>query len=446
MELFPETFAIGPVFEGVAGVMKGITDKCHVEIVIEIGPGVPAITSDLVKFKQIVYNLLSNAAKFSPPGEKVTIRAARVGASTSPLGVDSLRVEIIDRGIGISRSDQEIIFDEFRQADGGSTRQYGGTGLGLALVRRFLEMQRGRIELESRVGQGSTFRFHLPIEWSVPAVGPSPPPEPTPREPAPIEPRRKGRILVVEDDPIAFYTLQAELEAEGFVTIRARHGEEGLRLVSENPPDLIVLDLILPGLDGWEVLKALKASPESREIPVVIVSMVENRELGLALGADDFFVKPVPREALLHRIAELTPGRRGGLGPVPKVLLIDDDPNVHELIAEELDGSEWQLVSALGGEEGLEIARRERPDVILLDLMMPGLSGFDVAAGLKADPATVGIPIVVLTAKEITSADRQLLGGKIEALFRKGAGARAALAETVRRLVDRRARENAHGD
>jgi len=446
MEFYSEAFDVPQLIEGVRSVMRGVADNRKIDIQLDILPGIPRITSDAVKFKQVVYNLLSNAVKFSPEGSAVTIRVRQIRAEDPPLLAEGVAVDVIDRGIGIAAADQAVIFEEFRQADGGSTRQYGGTGLGLALVKRFLELQGGAIEVHSDPGEGSRFTAFLPLVAKVQTPdgetteAPDPPGSP-PRASDSSEPGSRVRVLVVEDDPIAYATLAAELEAEGYEAIRARHGEEALRIIDSETPDIILLDLILPGLDGWEVLKDVKSRAGTREIPVVIITMADDRELGLALGADDYFMKPVHRDLLVARLRELVQGE--GKDRPGKVLLIDDDPKIHELFSEDIEKSGYQLISCYSGAEGIDSARSERPGVIVLDLMMPGMSGFEVAAALKADPVTALIPIVVLTAKEITPSDRNQLGSRIAALYHKGARSRAGLLDTIRNLTRRRGREMA---
>jgi len=417
MEVFPEFFSIAPVVESVCQVMRGMA-KAAPKFVVDVPGDLPQIETDLAKFKQVLFNLLSNAVKFSPPGSPITIRARFDD------GVISVAVR--DEGIGIDPAHHAVIFEEFRQVDGTARREFGGTGLGLALVKRFIELQGGGVLLESALGAGSTFSFTLPVR-SRAAVVTRPQPESTGAR-APVD-----RVLVVEDDANAYDLISAALGSAGYLSIRARHGEEALRIARESHPVAVTLDLVLPGVDGWEVLKRLKTDADTQQIPVVIISMIDNRDLGMALGADDYFVKPVDRDRLLERVRAIT--ARNQNGSKQRLLLIDDDPAVHTLLDEELSGHGYSVGCAYSGEEGLRAAVESMPDLIILDLMMPGLTGFDVAESLKEDPRTANIPILVLTSKEISSEERQLLLAKVSSFVQKGNSAQDHLLREIRRVT-----------
>ncbi|HJQ36959.1 MAG TPA: response regulator, partial [Thermoanaerobaculia bacterium] len=395
MEIYPEFFSIAPVVESVCQVMRGMA-KSTPHFVLDIEPDLPQIETDLAKFKQILFNLLSNAVKYSPPAAPITVRARLDGGA--------ITVAVRDEGIGIDPAHHAMIFMEFRQVDGTARREFGGTGLGLALVKRFIELQGGAVSVESALGKGSTFSFTMPVR-SRAAVVTRPTPVPLPSH----------RVLVVEDDPHAYDLIAAALGSAGYLSIRARHGEEALKMARESRPVAVTLDLVLPGVDGWEVLKRLKNDSDTQGIPVVIISMIDNRDLGLALGADDYFIKPVDRDRLVDRVRSIVSrdGGANGRGTHPRLLLIDDDQAVHALLNEELSGLGFHVACAYSGEEGLRVACESTPDVIILDLMMPGLSGFDVADSLKEDPRTANIPILVLTSKEISNEDRQNLHSKV---------------------------------
>ncbi|HEX8254947.1 MAG TPA: ATP-binding protein [Thermoanaerobaculia bacterium] len=284
MEIFPELFSVGAAIESVAQVMRGLgkgTDKRAAQIVVEIEPGLPQIETDHAKFKQVLFNLLSNAVKFSPEGKAVRVRAA--------LHDGSITVSVRDEGIGIDPAHHSMIFEEFRQVDSSARREFGGTGLGLALVKKFVELQGGTVSVDSAPGAGSTFSFTLPVRSHAAVVSRTP-------EIA----SQTARVLVIEDDPNAYELIASALSSAGFLSVRARHADEALRLARESQPLAITLDLVLPGVDGWELLKRLKSDPATRDLPVVIISMVENRDLGLALGADHYFTKPVDRDRLVE--------------------------------------------------------------------------------------------------------------------------------------------------
>jgi signal transduction histidine kinase/DNA-binding response OmpR family regulator len=414
MEVFAEKFDVRPVIESVCTVMRGMAKTKMPTFVIEADDALPPIETDLAKFKQILYNLLSNAMKFSPAESPITIRATHVD--------ETITISVCDRGIGIDPKNHDVIFEEFRQIDGTARREFGGTGLGLALVRKFIQLQGGWIRVESAPGNGSTFSFTLPIHSRAAVVSRVPELEPSEQ--------RAERVLVVEDDAHAYDLIATALNSAGYLSVRARHGDEAIRLARESRPIAVTLDLVLPGIDGWEVLKTLKSDAATRDIPVVIISRVDERDLGVALGADDYFVKPVDRDRLLSRVRQLTTSDQSKT----RLLLIDDDTSLHELLDDELTRLGYTIESAFNGETGFAAAKANAPDVIILDLMMPGMSGFEVAGLLKDHPSTARIPILVLTSKEISADDRRELQSKVAACVQKGTSARDQLVAEIRRL------------
>jgi signal transduction histidine kinase/CheY-like chemotaxis protein len=415
MEVYPEKFPVAPVVHSICQVIRGMARSVPM-FSVEIPAGLPQIETDLAKFRQILFNLISNAVKFSPADKPITIRAAIEG--------DSLRMSVRDEGIGIDPAHHELIFQEFRQVDATARREFGGTGLGLALVRRFVELQGGKVTLRSALGEGSTFSFTLPLRSRAAVVR---------RTPQSGEPVLRGdRILVVEDDSNAWELLSAALGSAGFLPIRARHGDEALSMAREWRPAAITLDLVLPDMDGWDVLRQLKADEVTRSLPVVIVSMVENRDLGIALGADDYFVKPVDRDRLVDRIRQIaTPPRE----EPRRLLVIDDDEAVHLQLGGELSALGYSLERAVTGEDGLRLAEQRTPDAIILDLNIPGMSGFEVAGKLKGNPRTANIPILVLTAKDVSRDERDQLHASIAGIVAKGSTAREQLVREIRRLT-----------
>jgi DNA-binding response OmpR family regulator len=348
---------------------------------------------------------------------------------------------VIDRGPGIRREDQELIFDEFRQVDGQTTRNTGGTGLGLALVKRFVEMHGGRIEVASEPGAGSTFRVLLPVDAAASearrAAG-----EPVSFgfrvETARAAADSRPLVVVAEDDDDFFAAFAAELEAAGYGVERAARGDEALEKIRALTPEAVVLDLVLPVRDGWEVLKELKAAPETAEIPVLIVSVVADRELGLALGADDYFLKPLDRARFLDRLRELVPP---AVESRPRVLIIDDDPLVHDYLDLELGDAGFLVLSAHDGRSGIDLALAERPHVIVLDLVMNDLDGFRVAVELQSLPEIEQVPIVVFTSKELDADERRRLAERVPAILSKAPEDRRRLPAVLRELEARRRRK-----
>ena len=289
MEIHPEFFSVAPVIDSVCQFMRGMA-RANPTFIVEVPPEVQQIETDLAKFKQILFNLLSNAIKFSSADKPITIRAA--------VDDGEITVSVRDHGIGIDPKHHDMIFQEFRQVEATVRREFSGTGLGLALVKKFVELQGGRVGVESALGEGSTVSFTLPVRSRAAVIS-------RVHDPVPAQPRGE-RVLVVEDDPNAYDLIASALGSAGYLSIRARHGDEALTMARESQPAAVTLDLVLPGADGWEVLKRLKSDHDTRHIPVVIISIVDHRDQGLAAGADDYFVKPVDRERFIERLRELT--------------------------------------------------------------------------------------------------------------------------------------------
>jgi signal transduction histidine kinase/CheY-like chemotaxis protein len=422
MELELSTFALPSVLEGGLTMIRERASNHGISVGLEVAPDVGEITADERKVKQVVFNLLSNAVKFTPDGGRIELSARCTDGE--------VEVAVSDTGIGIAPEDQERVFEEFQQAG-----QREGSGLGLALCRSFIELHGGRIRLESDVGAGSTFTFTLPL-----------PPVPSERgEATPIAdnaaratsdradtPASGPTMLVIEDDQRSAELLRIFLEDGGFSVTVAATGDEGIETARRIRPAAIVLDLLLPDVSGWDVLTALKGDAALADIPVVIVSMLDERGKGYALGAADYLVKPVGREELLGTLRPLAQAGPAGGEPV-KVLAIDDDQVALDLVGAVLDPEGYTVLRAQGGDEGVSIARREQPALIILDLLMPGTDGFEVVERLRADPRTADIPIVVLTAKVIGEADRQRLNSRIAHLAEKGRFSRAEFVDLVRR-------------
>jgi signal transduction histidine kinase/CheY-like chemotaxis protein len=383
------------------------------------------VLADRGRLRQILYNLLSNAIKFTPEGGEIRVEVA---ADTA-----TVRISVVDTGVGIAPADQMRVFDEFAQV-GDVTARTGGTGLGLALTRRLTEAHGGQVELESEPGEGSRFTVTLPAVGSPSAAAGSPPQAVPHAVPAP---RPRGiEVLVIEDDPSAVRLLRTYLETDGYTVRVASDGEGGLAAARSARPSAIVLDVLLPGLDGWEVLRRLKADPEVRDIPVIVVTVVDERELGLALGAVDYYLKPVDRVALLSRLAGFTFMTKVH-GHETRVLAIDDDPAALGLLRAALEPEGFALVTHTDPVAGLAAASAEEFDLIICDLVMPGMDGFEVIAHLQEDPRTSAVPILVLTARTLTRADKARLNGNILAIVEKGEDVRERLLEWMRRAVPR---------
>jgi signal transduction histidine kinase/DNA-binding response OmpR family regulator len=379
------------------------------------------LVADPIKLKQMLLNLVSNAIKFTPSGGRVAIETRQVE--------EWIEIAVTDTGIGIAGTDLERLFREFQQLDAGHGRQQEGTGLGLALTRKFAELHGGEVKVESAPAKGSTFTLRLPVEARRPIVQPV-------DEVARIGLADADRplILVVEDNPEAAEILARHLEAGGFRMSIARTGTEALAMARDLLPVAITLDILLPEIDGWEVLARLKGDELTRNIPVVVVSVMDNPALGRALGALDYFVKPVDRSALLSRLDRYRFTTKVQHGEI-RVLLVDDEPANLDLLQALLEPEGYKVLRASSGKQGIDLARAAKPQLILLDLMMPGVTGFDVVEALRTEAATRSIPIMVLTSKKLTSGDKAALNGCVAAVFERNSLAGSELVAWLRAFV-----------
>jgi PAS domain S-box-containing protein len=409
---------------------KAATRRIRLKMVAPDALG--SIQADARKVKQIVYNLLSNAVKFTVEGGHVTLHASRVPrtevgrlsgawrgrsfAIAESAFEEFLKISVTDSGIGISPQSMEQLFKPFSQIDSGLARKFEGTGLGLAMVKLLAELHGGGVAVESAVGEGACFTVWLPLRGHE-EVGLSEAVKP-PAAPRSSAPPGARVALVVEDDYKSAELIRLQLEAEGFVVLHAASAEAGLALAVRQPVSLITLDIMLPHMDGWEFLTRIKQLPDLQRIPVVIISIVADRQKGFALGAAAVMQKPISRQELYESLVEL------GLFPLPqgrtlKVLVVDDDPKAVELIALRIMGMASTILRAYGGLEAIDAAKHELPDLIVLDLMMPDVNGFDVVEALRAYPDTARIPILVVTAKQITAEDHVKLSRSVTTIMEK---------------------------
>jgi GAF domain-containing protein/CheY-like chemotaxis protein len=421
MELYLETFEIVPLVRDVAAVLEPLAQKNANRLAVRCAPHVGAMRADLTKLRQALFNLLSNACKFTERGA-VSLAVTREAA---PDG-EAIVFAVSDTGIGMTPEQTARLFEEFGQADATTTRRYGGTGLGLALSRRLCRMMGGDISVASEPGRGSTFTIRLPAEVREPARET---PAPTAREAVAAG---ASTVLVIDDDAAVRDLMARFLGKEGFRVVTAAGGEEGVRHARELQPDVITLDVLMPGMDGWSVLAALKADPGLADIPVVMLTMLDDRNLGYALGAADYLTKPIDRERL---VAVLGRYRRD----LP-VLVVDDDADFRDLARRMLEREGYAVIEADNGRAALDRLRDATPGVILLDLMMPEMDGFDFVAAVRANAAWRSLPIVVITAKDLSPEDHERLNGYVARVLQKGALSRETLLGEVRDLVAASAR------
>ena len=406
MDLFPEDFAVADLVQGVAAVAAPLARQRGNRLVVDCPEGLGAMRSDLTKVRQALYNLLSNAAKFTERGQ-ITLTAARepgAGQREGDGGAgDWLVFRVADTGIGMTPEQLGRLFEAFTQAEASTTRRFGGTGLGLALTRHFCRLLGGEVTVESEAGAGSTFTIRLPA--IVPQAGPAAAATASAPAPAPGgddgSGRRPGTVLVIDDDAAVRDLLQRSLAREGFRVLPAAGGEEGLRLARAARPDAITLDVLMPGMDGWAVLAALKADPALADVPVVMLTIADDKALGFSLGAVEYLTKPVDRARLLRVLRRYRPGgpaRRGGGdgGPRPgPVLVVEDDEATRRTLRRLLEGEGFAVVEAEHGRAALDLLARgavAAPGLIVLDLLMPEMDGFAFAAELRRDDRVAGRP------------------------------------------------------
>jgi PAS domain S-box-containing protein len=422
MELHLGPVELGKLIDEVQTTVEPLARNRAIALNIEASPELRMI-ADSAKVRQMLLNLVSNAIKFTPSGGRIDIRSRRVESW--------VEIAVSDSGIGIAKEDLGRLFTEFQQLDAGPGRQQEGTGLGLALTRRFAELHGGQVNVESALGKGSTFTLRLPLQATEqPAPAPAAPPQV-------IADLGRPLVLVVDDNPQAAEILARHLNAGGFRIEVARTGPEALAMARDLQPVAITLDILLPEVDGWEVLNRLKADEATQNIPVVVVSVVDNPALGRALGAFDYFVKPVDGKALLSRLSQYTFTTKVKSEPV-RVLVVDDEQANLDLLENLLEPAGFGVLRAGSGREGIDMARSQMPNLILLDLMMPDLTGFDVVEALRAEDATRSIPIMVLTAKELTEDDKRALNGQVGAIFQRNSVAGTELTTWLRGIVAKR--------
>ncbi len=411
IEEFDAVQAVQEVLEAV----QPLAAQGGVDLVLAPAKGVH-IQADRGKFKQILYNLVSNAIKFTEQGGQVLVETQK--------DADNFTVAVEDTGIGIAPEDQERIFDAFQQVDSSSDRRYKGTGLGLALVRRFVELHGGQVTLQSTPGRGS--RFHVFLPGAALSEAPAAAQDEPANGDGPL-------VLIVEDDARAEALLRYTLQSNGFRTASARSGEEALVKAKVLHPVAVTLDVMLPGIDGWAVLQMLKSDPETRAVPVAVVTVIDDQKRAYALGAADLFVKPVDRGLLLDCL------RRYAIPPASgvTVLAVDPEPSALELIAGILREEGYLVVEAHDGPQALEAARESPPDIVILDLIMLSRNGFDLLSELRRLAETSHVPVLVVTARELTEDDKQNLSGQVLAVLRKGEYGKSDLIRWIHAVLPR---------
>jgi signal transduction histidine kinase/DNA-binding response OmpR family regulator len=397
MELYLERVSLRAMLEEVKTLVAPMIERNGNTLAIDDAEDIGSIRTDATRLKQCLVNLLGNAAKFTKNGT-ITLRISRRAAD----GQAKIDFAVIDSGIGMSEEQVGRLFQAFSQADSSTTRNFGGTGLGLTITRHFCTMMGGTIGVSSAPGQGSTFTITLPDEEGGEEALPG-----TWDTKAEDEARAGSSItvLVVDDDIVVHDVLSATLEREGYSLMHARDGAEALDIMRRTPPDAVTLDVDMPRIDGWSVLGAMKSDPQLAHIPVIMLTVLDDRNLGFSLGASEFMTKPVDRDRLLALLRKLAPA--GGHGPV---LIVDDDPDVRELVKATVKAAGMKSAEAANGRLALQwLDEHAAPALILLDLMMPEMDGFEFLDRVRDRKDLGHVPIVVLTAKELTDDERTYL-------------------------------------
>ena len=424
MELFIEEFDLKKIIEEVEATIKPLVEKNGNKLIVEYKTDIEKISADLTKIRQILLNLLSNSAKFTKDG---TITISVVNSKVNKHAVD---FNISDTGIGMTPDQVDKVFKPFTQADEKTTRKFGGTGLGLTITKMFAEMMGGDINLKSKEGEGTTFTVTIPTKVSDPKKQDI-------AQNTEITNVDSGyTVLVIDDDDNAQDMMRKFLEKQNVSILQAKSGEDGLKLAAEYMPDAITLDVMMPEMDGWEVLTALQANEATKNIPVIMLTMADEPDIGFSLGATDYLTKPVNWDQLSGIL-----NRHKIESDSQSILIVEDDETTREMLKKSLASNDFKVRIAKNGKEGLDKVKESKPGLVLLDLMMPEMDGFEFAEKLRENKDWLDIPVVVITAKDLTSEDHNRLKGNVEAIMQKGSYSKKQLlsevGERIKQLKER---------
>ncbi|MGC2073517.1 MAG: response regulator, partial [Pseudolabrys sp.] len=427
VELNPELINVPRLVDEVVGTARSLAEQNNNSLSVECPGDIDPLYVDALRLRQILLNLLSNSCKFTKNG-KISVRVAPISAN----GREWFDFAVSDSGIGMSADQLDKLFEEFTQGDQSTARRYGGTGLGLAITRRLCRMMDGDVSVTSELGKGSTFVVRLPADSAnrIETVAATADIE--------DEPRTFGDcVLVIDDDATARELIANHLREEGFSVATANSGRDGLRRAGELRPMAITLDVLMPDLDGWTVLAALRGNPELADIPVVMATVTDQQRKGMALGAAGYLTKPLDRDQLIALLRPFQARVRR-----TRVLMVEDDPAQRMSIRSVLEPQQWRVTEADNGRVALDLLAKEIPDIILIDLMMPEMDGFDLIAALRKQPDWRRIPVIVITALDLTAADRARLNSGVEGILLKSSFDPAHLVQTVRQAVANARRKN----
>ena len=461
MDLYLESFDIHNLIESAVATARPLVEKNGNTLEVYCPDNLHTMHADMTKVRQVLLNLLSNAAKFTQNGriaigveriknEQLKMKNQEESSQILISNSEFLSFRVADTGIGMTQEQLERVFQPFTQADASTTREYGGTGLGLAISQRFCQMMGGSIEVSSSLGAGTTFTVLLPSAIKQPEI-----PNKVHDSTSPPDAPAVGTVLVVDDDPISRDLIQRTLSRQGLHIEVAGSGEQALRLAKQLRPDAITLDVIMPGMDGWAVLSALKADPDLAEIPVILLSFVGNKSLGFALGASDYLTKPVDGKRLATLLRKYRRDKENveNNNLTCQILIVEDDVTTRGILRRILEKQGWTVTEADSGRAALDRLDVSRPNLILLDLMLPEMDGFELIGELRKSYSGDPIPIVVITGKDLTPAESQQLNGCVDRVLKKGVYSCDTLLRDVRSIVndrldrryDSKGKENTNG-
>jgi adenylate cyclase len=423
LEIIYETVDIAALMNDLVGEVEPLAQKNANRFVAECAPDIGTVRSDPTRLRQIILNLLSNACKFTEHGH-VSLSVSRSRSD----GGEFISVRVVDTGIGMTEEQLGKLFQEFSQVDSSTTRKYGGTGLGLAISDRLCRLMGGTIEVETKLGVGTTFTMRLPADQVSVAAAAVVPTAATPAEH--IRPARTNRVLVIDDDATVRDLMRRYLSREGFDVVTAASGREGLEFARELHPSVITLDVFMPDLDGWSVLQALKQDADLRRIPVIMMTISDEKQKGIMLGASGYLTKPVDRAQLAQLLDRFKTA-------MPRALVVEDNLTDRDMMRRLLVGEGWEVMVASNGREALDRLKSEHPNLILLDLMMPEMDGFEFLAEFRKTPNFASTPVIVVTAADLSLEDRRRLDGGVEHILQKAAPSREDFLRQIRDLIGR---------
>jgi adenylate cyclase len=422
LDLHFEEVMIRPVLEEVIGTARPLAEQNRNQLSLECSAEIGVVRCDAMRLRQILLNVVGNACKFTKDGS-IQLRVTH----RHDIRREWIEFEVSDTGIGMTEEQLGRLFQDFAQADASTTRQFGGTGLGLAITRRLCQMMEGDVTAISSLGKGSTFRVCLPTArgGTIPVAETTHTPKTDGAEAV------RDLVLVIDDDPTARELISTHLQEEGFGVQTASCGIDGLKLARELRPAAITLDILLPDIDGWTVLAALKGDPTLADIPVIIVTIVDEQRRGITLGAAGYLTKPIDRHRLLGIVAPYRVTERTNT-----VLIVDDDEQHRQLVRTTLEAQGWAVTEATNGRHAIRALASGLPDVVLLDLMMPEMDGFQVVATLQENPAWRQVPVIIVTALDLTAEDHRRLRGGVQEILSKQAVTSSELIARIGMLIN----------